>query len=457
MSPKCKPFMKDQFCKHCGTQISSGHKYCSSCGKEQEKKRLFLKKFSSLFATLKKIPLKRFSLYLFGLLAIMAIFYGAYFVYDYYVDDTIPIDFDSDILSEVPDGELFYGDTKVASIVKGSAIMSQCVDGDYDYKPNLGGYEVDASMNVSCELDRALLSKENTDILGLLTHTKSYLDKVEYDNEEYRKQAIELVAKCPSGDLACYTNTIFKHFASTIKYIGDVRDVEHIEGVQKTLETKVGDCEDISITIATFLENLGINTKLVFIKGHAYTLVCDLDLEEVKKYIPEDTPFVYYPYDEYNSCFALDGTTGSDAYMGNDAGYSEEKFIVDPVTKEYFFLDAYEGIIDEKVVPAFLKIDKTIKFSETGGPNKDGYAFITGKTSHNCESIVVQATNSYGGIDDEWELTEYKLGDTSFIYRMHPDPAWGNINFGWNTYQIVASCKGGQTAYDSYTFNIPSY
>ena len=43
-----------------------------------------------------------------------------------------------------------------------------------------------------------------------------------------------------------------------------------------------GDCEDLTILLNSYLENLGIETYLVLTDNHAYTLACDIDPKKLK-------------------------------------------------------------------------------------------------------------------------------------------------------------------------------
>ncbi len=65
--------------------------------------------------------------------------------------------------------------------------------------------------------------------------------------------------------------------------------------------------------------------------------------------------------------------------------------------------------------------------------------YINGKTSNNCEKITITAINSDTGRRNEYDLTEYKKGDTSFKYGIRED--WDNIDFGLNSYFFMARCN----------------
>jgi len=257
--------------------------------------------------------------------------------------------FNNDYLENIPKSEIYLGEKKVADIDSATLLLEECEEGkEYSLKTKIGDFKYESTPKVSCNNKTIVLGNEASYMLGVLDFAKDYVNAIEYDNEQYREEALEIIKDCKSGDIECYTDKILKHFSSTIKYVGDRRDQEHIEGVKKTLETGIGDCEDISIVLSTYLENIGIKTKFVIISGHAYSMACGLSTEKVESLVPEGKLFNYYPIaDEY--CFALEGTLGEEAYIGFDAGEGAEKLVIDPVTKEYSLIDS-GGFYESKSV-----------------------------------------------------------------------------------------------------------
>lgn len=461
--------MSIKFCPHCGVSLNGESKFCHSCGKtliKNEKKvdfthlRNFFGKIFSVvrvlffkFGSFVKRIYKKVILIILLVTIVFGVSVGAYFVWDkYYKNYEFHFVLSKDYKELRLNGKLFdYRENEIGLVRDNIFVLKTCEDQTLDFVPELNGFFVEMSFRLNCKESEIRLKDDDLDLVLLLDNFNNYISAIEYDVPEYRQKALELTKNCSSGDLACYTDKIYKHFSKSIKYVGDIRDAEHIEGVKKTLETGIGDCEDIAIVISSFLENLGINTKMIFMNGHAYAMVCDLDLEAVKRFIPENVPYVYYPFNDYNYCFALDGTLGKDAYIGFDAGYDQMKFLIDPVTKQYAVLDKQQGIEDVIYVPAYISINK----KGTYYPDENGTIYITGTTSKNCEKIVVDAYSEYGIMDPDYKLNNYKLGDTSFKYGIRED--YNNKTQGKNSYYFTASCSGEQVVYDDITLSFSSY
>ena len=64
--------------------------------------------------------------------------------------------------------------------------------------------------------------------------------------------------------------------------------------------------------------------------------------------------------------------------------------------------------------------------------------YIEGTTSDNCSKIVVEAENEPAGIYDNYTLSQYSYGDTTFKYGVNFD--WGNLGEGNITYYLTAYC-----------------
>ncbi|MFA4891251.1 MAG: hypothetical protein WC604_02785 [Candidatus Gracilibacteria bacterium] len=308
------------------------------------------------------------------------------------------VDYKKEFLDKIPDGVVYEGDSGIGEVLDGKIKLPDCQNLDYKFKPVVGKFNYEGKIHVDCKNDKATLDVESSYMIGLLSFADKYVEAVDFNNENYRKEALDLTKNCQPGDQACQVDIILKHFAGKIKYISDMRDEEHVEGVKKTLETGIGDCEDITIVLLSYLESLGVQTKMVLINGHAYGMACDLPIEEVKKnYVPTGMPFNYYPIDENTACFALEGTLGKDAYIGFDAGEDVEKLLIDPVSKEFWLLDSdgiYENDYRKQEVVAEFKVPDTLYV--------DGGVNILGVSGDN----LIYSNYSCEKIKDDTELTE---------------------------------------------------
>lgn len=104
-----------------------------------------------------------------------------------------------------------------------------------------------------------------------------YLDAVVPADPALRTVAAEQIRACPAGDITCTAVRLYRYVQSGIGYINDPVAREYIQPPATTLQVGAGDCEDLSILLASLLENVGIPTYLVFTPDHAYILACEVD------------------------------------------------------------------------------------------------------------------------------------------------------------------------------------
>lgn len=99
------------------------------------------------------------------------------------------------------------------------------------------------------------------------------------------------------------------------------------------------------------------------------------------------------------------------------------------------------------VSEAFLNIydPKQVSRSENGA------YYLSGTTSDNCSQVWVQAENTASGLYDNYQLSEFKHGDTTFRYGIRED--WNNLAEGENVYTFTAHCDGGQEVTDTASFS----
>lgn len=93
----------------------------------------------------------------------------------------------------------------------------------------------------------------------------TYITKV--DAESVRDKAIEIIRD--STDEKGEITAIFYYVRDNIKYVKDPRynelDFDYIQSPSQTLNRNAGDCDDLSILLASLLESVGHSTKLCFV------------------------------------------------------------------------------------------------------------------------------------------------------------------------------------------------
>jgi hypothetical protein len=104
---------------------------------------------------------------------------------------------------------------------------------------------------------------------------------------ELRALAFSKIHTCPPGDHSCALVRLYCYVQQDIGYVSDPVAREHIQSPDTTLTVGAGDCEDLSILLASLLENVGIPTYLTFTRHHAYVLACGVDPATIRETIEE--------------------------------------------------------------------------------------------------------------------------------------------------------------------------
>ena len=202
-------------------------------------------------------------------------------------------------------------------------------------KINKFDYPLGSQENINpCESINIIIPQDYIDTFNELSFAQPYVENIVLKDDFIRKNAIELVKDCESGDKTCEIDSIYKSVITNLKYISDPRNAENIQTPQETLELKAGDCEDLTAVLNSYLENIGIKTYIVLTNNHAYSLACGVDLDEARaNYIPIGQSSIYYNISDEN-CLVLDATAGKNGYIGYGENIKDKKIAIDPVNYE---------------------------------------------------------------------------------------------------------------------------
>jgi hypothetical protein len=188
-----------------------------------------------------------------------------------------------------------------------------------------------------------------------------YIDEIAYDDLELKSLAnlitqgcedemseIEAISEHAQEHASavldmCRIYSVYRYIVSGISYISE-GNTETIQSPEQTLDLKTGDCEDLTILLMSFLENIGIKTYFVLSEDHAYALVCDADKESLASYIHQMHPYseiniTYYDAFGKSSCIVIDATNGADGYPGYDSGIPGKKTAINPLTEDIEILE----------------------------------------------------------------------------------------------------------------------
>ena len=93
------------------------------------------------------------------------------------------------------------------------------------------------------------------------------------EDEFVRNVAVKIVSNgCDVGGnrKVCSAKAIYYFVRNNIQYVGDPDEFEYGETVQDVISTGGSDCDGLSTTLASLLEAVGVDVRLVFIPGHVY-------------------------------------------------------------------------------------------------------------------------------------------------------------------------------------------
>jgi len=78
-----------------------------------------------------------------------------------------------------------------------------------------------------------------------------------------RQAAINVIYCAPPKIDIDEVSAVFLFVRDHVRYVRDIADVETISTPDRTLQTRVGDCDDKSTLLATMLESIGYPTRFV--------------------------------------------------------------------------------------------------------------------------------------------------------------------------------------------------
>jgi hypothetical protein len=109
------------------------------------------------------------------------------------------------------------------------------------------------------------------------------MSKIEDSSVPLREVIHDIVQPCPAGSKPCYLVLLYQFVQQRLNYLSDPFYRELIQSPEETLRIHAGDCEDLSILLASLLINSGIPSKLVFTNDHAYVLACAVDPQAIQQ------------------------------------------------------------------------------------------------------------------------------------------------------------------------------
>lgn len=94
-------------------------------------------------------------------------------------------------------------------------------------------------------------------------HAMSRLTRAFKKDSGIRALASQLVADLPQYDQTGEIRALHAFVRDCIRYTNDIAGVETLQTPRRTLEVRVGDCDDKSTLLASLLESIGRKTRFV--------------------------------------------------------------------------------------------------------------------------------------------------------------------------------------------------
>lgn len=116
-----------------------------------------------------------------------------------------------------------------------------------------------------------LRASDNMTIQERIGSIQKMIEKSVMD-PEIRALAAKITQNCPERDGKCEAKSIYKWMKKNIRYSGDIAPVKmsngQTEGIdlyqsaRRTIDLKIGDCDDMTIVFASLASSIGITTRL---------------------------------------------------------------------------------------------------------------------------------------------------------------------------------------------------
>lgn len=111
------------------------------------------------------------------------------------------------------------------------------------------------------------------------THYNQITAAVVKGNDPVIKEVADkvVVKACGNSNKLCHAKALYFFVRDKFVHIDDPTNGEFVKTARQTLITRGGDCDDVSVLLASLLNSIGTKTKFVYVPGHVY----------VQAYLPE--------------------------------------------------------------------------------------------------------------------------------------------------------------------------
>jgi hypothetical protein len=371
-------------------------------------------------------------------IAVLAVIAGVLISF-FFLQETHPMYFE-DLSGNYVDGDVYLNGNHIGRTLNGKVFIKEFTTGEvkiiaykdgksyenyFDINPSDRDVDITFQVDFSVPINEPISKDEYSD----------YLDAIQLNNNELRMEATSSAKECLSGDKECQLISVYEYFLTEYKYFGDARDDEHIQTPAETKQFKGGDCEDLSILLNSLLENIGIETYIVFTEDHAYSLACDINPDVLYNY----TISLFYGNELVeNSTKEINLESGEAWYYGGDETFegnalsifgnikSDKPIIIFAVEEEKDF-QAFMNDEEYYVIEDTYYENIKSKDFEYIVPDYGGFVIYNPNYQSASVDLKMEAYIAYLGIDPEdIKITTYNLNGKICVPL---DPSAGEMSY----------------------------
>ena len=294
---------------------------------------------------------------------------------------------------------------------------------------------------------------ENINEDPIILRAKPYIDKIEVNNSFIKNYAYSII-KNINDSREHLINTVYRFIVDNFQYIEDPAEIELIKTPLETINDKGGDCEDLTILLNSLLENIDIKTFIVMNETHAYSLVCDVDINIIWKEIENSFIGIIEDkwgekiYSVYNDTFIL--KSKEIWYYGGNGSYFNN--YIDYLNISYDILSDY---------PVNLYLVPSSSDFENLSNDKEFYQYMEYQEINMIDIInKLSYIQRFGGIilqNNKNKDTEIKANITFYFrpnfYEYYKNNSIKSYNIK-NKNCIVIDCTVGEWGYPGYDTGI---
>ena len=160
----------------------------------------------------------------------------------------------------------------------------------------------------------------------LLEQVEPYITPIVTSDVNLRATAGQITKDCDVYyRKECEVDKIYGYIAENFRYVSDP-NIQIVQTPYDTTNINGGDCEDLSILINSYLENLGHDTAVILTPTHAYSAVCNVNATALKNIAKQS---LLDSQTKRGTISVAEGTEGKGSYISKDSSVFYE-YVYEP-------------------------------------------------------------------------------------------------------------------------------